>query len=61
MTRATLSEIWSQLDHPFWKAVREEPIPPLERVEVSIRPLRAELWAPCSDCLKSVTDCECDK
>lgn len=61
MPRATLADIWPMLQTPLMKAVadHEPPLPPLERCDVSIRPLRADLWPPCPVCHLNVNDCEC--
>lgn len=60
-TTATLAEIWPMLRTPLMKAVadHEPPLPELERVDVSIRPLRADVWPPLP-CGCAINDCKCE-
>lgn len=59
--RSTLAAVWEMMDTPFMKVAghRELPLPKLERCDISIRPLRSDLWAPCPVCQSGVMECEC--
>ena len=61
MTRATLAEIYRLTQTPLMRAVghREPQLPELERLDVSIRPMRADVWPSCPDCERDVNDCRC--
>lgn len=58
---SALADVWRILDTPLMRAVasHEPPLPKLELVEVSIRPLRSDLWPPCPVCQLNVNECEC--
>lgn len=60
--RATLSDVWPLLSTPLWKAIasHELPLPALEPVDISIRPMRSDVWPPCAVCRLNVNDCRCE-
>lgn len=48
---ATLAEVWALMSTPLMRIVgeREQPLPELERVDVSIRPLNPNVWGNLSE------------